>query len=405
MFGIDFLVRVSGFFLLPIYLLLMTQEEYGLYSYLLAIMTYLGQFFGLGFYISQMKVYHDFSSEREKGSFLFTINFFLLLVSAFLIFLLYIFKLDIIIISYFISENIYYLGYRLYFLFYIFLSIFSLMVYSFFITTQNLKFIKIFNVLKLFLLNGIVLFFLYINTSQDAVLIRFKYSFLVELALFFLFLYFFVKKMVLIFNISILKKSLKIGLPVMLASFVAMIYGLTDRFFLERYYDLETLGIYTLGITLCSIIPISMASFHTVFSPIIFKEKDNLINFKKTNKIAKISFITYIFLGILLFFSVFIMFSFEIISSDYFSILYVLPIMIFGAIFYALSQLYQLITTNLEKTQISLIFNIVSTIICVVFSVILVPKIGMYGAAFSVLLASSSSLIMHFYYIKKFTSL
>ena len=404
MFGIDFLVRVSGFFLLPIYLLLMTQEEYGLYSYLLAIMTYLGQCFGLGFYVSQMKVYHDFSSEREKGSFLFTINFFLLLVSGSLIFLLYIFKLDVVIISNFISEKISYVDYRLYFLFYLFLSIFSLMVYSFFITTENLKFVKIFNVLKLFLLNGVVIFFLYINNNQDAVIIRFKYSFLVELALFFLFFYFFIKKMVFIFNTSILKRSLKIGLPVMLASFVAMIYGLTDRFFLERYYDLETLGIYTLGITLCSIIPLSMASFHTVFSPIIFKEKDNLINFKKTNKIAKYSFITYIFLGILLYFSVFIMFSFKIISSDYFSILYVLPIMIFGAIFYALSQLYQLITTNLEKTHISLIFHIVSTIICIVFSIILVPQTGMYGAAFSVLLATSCSLIMHYYYIKKNTN-
>ncbi len=404
MFGIDFLVKVSGFFLLPVYLLLMTQQEYGLYSYLLAIMTYLGQFFGLGFYVSQMKIYHDFSSEREKESFLFTINFFLLVASGFLIFLLYIFNLDIAIINYFFNEEISYMDYRLYFVFYIFLSIFSLMLYSFFITTENLKFVKTFNVLKLFLLNGIVLLLLYINNNQDAVLIRFKYSFLVELALFFLFLYFFVKKMVFIFNTSILKKSLKIGLPVMLASFVAMIYGLTDRFFLERYYDLETLGIYTLGITLCSIIPLSMASFHTVFSPIIFKEKDNLINFKKTNKIAKISFITYIFLGILLFFSAFIMFSFEIISSDYFDILYVLPIMIFGAIFYALSQLYQLITTNLEKSHISLIFHVVSTIICIVFSVILVPQIGMYGAAFSVLLATSSSLTMHFYYIKKISN-
>ena len=57
--GIDILVKASGFILLPIYLRLMTQEEYGLYNYLLSIITTFAVVLNFALYIPLSKFYHD----------------------------------------------------------------------------------------------------------------------------------------------------------------------------------------------------------------------------------------------------------------------------------------------------------------------------------------------------------
>src|SRR6187401_3074032 len=77
--GIDILVKVSGILLLPIYLLLMTQEEYGLYGYLLSIIMTFSIVLNFGLYIPLSKFYHDYQDAEKRGKLLFTIS--LLLVS------------------------------------------------------------------------------------------------------------------------------------------------------------------------------------------------------------------------------------------------------------------------------------------------------------------------------------
>ena len=144
----------------------------------------------------------------------------------------------------------------------IFLSIFSLMQYSFFITNQNLTLVKLYNILKLIFVNGVVLYFL-ASLNTDSVLIRFKYSFIVELIIF-LSYFFFLKNFKIKFKLNHLKNT-KIGLPIMFSSLVMIFYGLSDRFFLEKYYDLDLLGQYSLGVTFLQYNSLSMASFHTVF--------------------------------------------------------------------------------------------------------------------------------------------
>ena len=64
--GIDILVKVSGILLLPLYLLLMTQEEYGLYGYLLSIIMTFSIVLNFGLYIPLTKFYHEFNNSKDK---------------------------------------------------------------------------------------------------------------------------------------------------------------------------------------------------------------------------------------------------------------------------------------------------------------------------------------------------
>ena len=66
MFGVDFLLKVSSFILLPFYLAYMSQDEFGLYSYMFVMVSSTTLFLSLGFHVSQMKLFHSFQKLRKK---------------------------------------------------------------------------------------------------------------------------------------------------------------------------------------------------------------------------------------------------------------------------------------------------------------------------------------------------
>ena len=55
-FSVDILVKLSSFILLPVYLKLMTQEAFGLYTYLLAIISSFSLVMNFGLYVAQSKL-------------------------------------------------------------------------------------------------------------------------------------------------------------------------------------------------------------------------------------------------------------------------------------------------------------------------------------------------------------
>src|SRR5947209_8652664 len=76
--SLDILVKASSFILLPIYLRLMTQNEYGVYNYILSIVYSFSVFLNLGLFIPQSKLYHDYSDMKQRGYLFYNVNMMLL---------------------------------------------------------------------------------------------------------------------------------------------------------------------------------------------------------------------------------------------------------------------------------------------------------------------------------------
>src|ERR1041384_545764 len=104
--SLDILVRVSGFILLPIYLRLMTQEEYGIFNYLQSIISTFSLVLNFGLYVSQSKLYHDFTHSRERGQLLFSIHLFLFGILLAFLLPAYFFKLDYQVVSILFKSDI-----------------------------------------------------------------------------------------------------------------------------------------------------------------------------------------------------------------------------------------------------------------------------------------------------------
>lgn len=82
LFSVDILIKVGGFLLLPVYLNLMTQEEFGNYSYIFSIVGMLGFVFGMGQHATLNRFYH--SSECNRDTLIENLH--LVLLSSFVLF-------------------------------------------------------------------------------------------------------------------------------------------------------------------------------------------------------------------------------------------------------------------------------------------------------------------------------
>ena len=397
-FSLDVLVRASNFLLLPVYLKLMSKEEFGLFTYLYLLIQIFSLILNFGLYLSQTKLYHDYNVEERK-SLLFTIN--VLLISGLTLILVptYFLKLDVTIIHLLITNPINYESYRLPLFLALIVSVYSMMLYTYFITSENVKRYQLYNLVKLVIVNGAVIYLL-VTSDIDSVMIRIAYGYLFELAILIIFSFVYFKNMKPVFNKAMAMKAIKIGAPAMITSLVGLIYNFSDKFILEKFGTFSDLAVYNLGFTIAGIILVIFTSFQTVYLPFFFKEKDLIKNFYKTREIGFKMSAIFIALAVGIFLLVKLLFEINIIDMKYGSVLLILPIMLASQIFQANIQLFSNFITYFEVVYVGTLIVFIFSGVNILFNLYLIPKYGITGAAFSVMLVSLLTFLTYYVYAK-----
>ena len=197
------------------------------------------------------------------------------------------------------------------------------------------------------------------------------------------------------FNKELARKSLTLALPVMLSAVLGLVLNFSDRFFLEKYGNFKDLAVYNLGFVLAGIIPMMFMTFQNIWLPHFFKEKNLQANKEKTFKII-IKIAVFLFLLSLL-----------IIDLKYGKVLYLLPILLLTQLFSAVTPLYSNYIVFFEKTFIALYIGVPLAVGSIFLNLWLIPRYGLYGAAFSSFLVNFCYLISYYfivaYLIKKKT--
>jgi O-antigen/teichoic acid export membrane protein len=235
----------------------------------------------------------------------------------------------------------------------------------------------------------------------DAVLTRLKYNLIAEFLLLLFFGSFLVRAMRPRFRFDIAKRSLRIGVPIMLSAIFAMLYNLSDRFFLEKYSGFNVLAVYNLGVTIAGSITILSASFQSIYAPIFFKEKDPVVNLQNVKKILKIAVPALLLLGVSLVLVSWAMVHFNIINKEYQGVISLLPLLLASAILQGVTHMYINFMTYFEVTHIIVAVNVVSNIINVILNIILIPVFSIYGAAFATVVATAVAFVAFFFYAKR----
>lgn len=357
-FSVDVLVRGANFFLIPVFLRLMTPEEYGIYGYLYSFACTIAGILSFGFYVALIKLYADTIFDKAKqGSMLFTLTLsqFILLFASIII--VYILRVDVDFFAFLNKSNSVeanqYFAYRNFTFVAAVSMILTTYLTYFLVSSERIRGLQTFNILRFLFTNISAILVIYFSDG-DNVFQRLAVTYSMELLLTFAFSIIIYKNFFFKFSGYFLKKSFKIGLPVMASAIVYAVVNFGDKFFVAKYSGEKGMAIYYLGFLLATIILVIYQSFNFVWNPLFMKEKDLIVLRRKTNRYIWLIVLGLGFVGVLIWIGAYIGLKINLIPEDYNQILQILPFLILSQVFFAMAQLMINFMIYFEKTYIQL---------------------------------------------------
>lgn len=208
-------------------------------------------------------------------------------------------------------------------------------------------------------------------------------------------------------NKNLLNDLLKFGLPFVPAGFAAIITQVIDRPIMLALTDASTVGIYQANYKLGIFMMLYVSMFQYAWQPFYLK-KSTQENAKEL--FAKVfTFFTLFGSLIFLVLSIFIddiikikIFGFYLIGKDFWSGLHIVPVVLMGYLF---NGFYFNFVAGLQiekKTKYMPLVSSLGAIVNIVANFLLIPLMGMLGAAYATLLAYFSMAVYQYFLSQKF---
>ena len=189
-------------------------------------------------------------------------------------------------------------------------------------------------------------------------------------------------------NLSVLKPYLSFGLPLIPASISYWIINLSDRYVIGFFLGIASVGIYSAAYNIGSIVGIFMSPIGTNLFPTISNlYENNKIDELKTH--LKYSLKFYLLLAIPSLFGLAVLSKSLLVTlttSEFVSAYLITPIVAFGMILLSCSLVFSDVLRLLKRTKIIGLIYSISALFNLIVNIILVPIIGILGAAISTLL-------------------
>lgn len=392
-FGIgSTLQRAIAFVLIPVYTTRLTTSEYGILGLILITGEILGSIFRLGLLNAVIRSYYDYDNIQDRKVVIST-AFFLTIFSCTILFLLGVFnvgKLSILIL-----QNAKYT-----FLLFLLIIITALQIFKELpiavirAEKRSLLFIIV-QISTTIIGIGLICYFV-INRDFGVrgVLLGTAIMHLIAVLILYLCI---LKRITFSFSKIESLKMLKFGIPLIPASLAMFIFTSFNRYILERYSTLHEVGLYNLGFQFGMIINIMLVIPIAFVWPAMYlsvKEQRSANDFYSRVLTYTTFAGLFLFLGVSLLSREFI----EIVSNkEYWGAYVVIPLI---AISYTLLGIQSILNVGVglkRKTKYIILYTFVGAVTNLVFSFLLIPKYGMMGAAYAILISFSVMLIMVYF--------
>jgi O-antigen/teichoic acid export membrane protein len=393
--SIDVAFKLSGILLLPVYLQLMTQGEYGVYNYILSIVTNVSVILCFGLYVSQTKYYNDAATHEAKGKVIFNIALAVSILITFVLLLLYASGLDYQLIRFFFKNDINYTAYRWPILIAILVSAYTLMLTNFFIASEKIKRFRQYNTTRLLFVNLLAIAGLYFF-AWDKIGGRLLYTYITELVILCIYMIFYLREMLPATDWTIIKRSMKLGLPIMISAIWGIIANYSDKYVLEKSGFAVDLGQYYLPFSISNVIYMICVAIQNVWLPTFLKEKDLEKNIRQTRKLLVRLFFILLGISALVFAGFYIVIQIGIISKSYTPAIPILPILLLAQVLSGLLQLYANYFIYLEKTHWGLMISIFTSMVGVGASYLLIPAWNILGASLAFLAVQLTYFVLYY---------
>lgn len=393
--------RLLNFLLVPIYTNFLSPNDYGITAYIYSLIAFLNVIYNYG----MESAYFRYSSSQEIGTPKqnFSTPFISIAATSFLftgiIISLTIPIADAVNLPQYYSSIILYSGLILFF------DALSIVPFAYLRQANKAKLfaaIKFLNILINVSLN--ILLLVKYNMGIEGIFIS---GIIASLVTFIFLLPTILINLTFNFSAELYKALLKFGLPSLPAGFAMMIIQVIDRPILRALTDNASVGIYQANYKLGIFMMLVVSMFDYAWKPFFFA-RANDDNAKEL--FARIT--TYFFLLMSLVFLIITFFIEDIVKlqitgryiihPDYWTGLNIIPIIMLGYIFYGLSLSFSAGIYLKKKTIYLPIITFAAAAVNVVMNILLIPAIGIMGAAVATLASYFTMSVMMFFYSQKF---
>ena len=394
----DAITKGIGYLILPVYLGLMPQHEYGEYGFILSFVGPFSLIIGLSVFVPFIRNFcvdnADISTQEELVSTVFISLFLWLIVVNLLLFLFKSFLLDFYTALFHISEFAdikYYLILLL-----VNTGIILIYCYSLLIGRNSTKEIVVFTITKfIFTLISSILFLYFKVLGNESVLNRLFGIFIAEFIVAFTYIIFYVKPYISFeINSTILKAQLKTALPLVPAGLLSLFIVMIDRTLITEHHGLEELASYNLAMAAMMPIHMLMSATQVVWAPHLFSLNSNQLALKQTINIMKISFFV-MSAGVAVASALLhLAINYGFISQEYNSVPKIIIFASFGVIASSLIHLNSNMFVHINKTHYLLFIGIIIVAINWIVNILLIPQYSFYGATIAAGIANTIGLIV-----------
>jgi len=207
------------------------------------------------------------------------------------------------------------------------------------------------------------------------------------------------------FHWKFVRETLSFGLPLIPHLMMASGLVVADRFILEHYRDLSEVGIYSLAYTFGMVMYIVTQSLSQAWLPLFFelaaeREKNHQMLSRICSGLA-VLLTALACLGILL--SPLFVHSF--LDYRYQAAAHIVPSIVMGYLFHALFSLFDLSILQTKRTVSVFMISLAAFLINLILNFIMIPRWGMYGAAWATMIGYAAEAIGAFLLAQRFFSL
>jgi len=392
------LPQAANFILLPVYTNYLTPRDYGIVNSLQVFSSILLILFTLALDRAIYRLFFDYKTETEQKECLGTITVAIFIVAS--VSVLFTFISNNYVVLMYKSINFY--PYYALIILSTYFSVFSIVPLVYYQITEKASKFVILSVIQFIITTLCILWYLVVKQLGAEGML--EGMLIANIAMIPIFLVITYKHITIKIKTEILKDSLKYSLPIIPGLIGVWVVNLIDRVFIERYFNLQDVGIYSLGYKIAGLVLIISSALGTAYNPIFFKlanSADQDIAKRELYKYNKI----FILLILLICFGI-SFFSKEIIyflvNKKYFEAYKIIPLISFSYIFSQIASIFSLMFYQNKKTSQLMLINLIGAGLNISLNFFLIPNYGLYGAAYSTILSFIFIFIMLLINAKKY---
>lgn len=388
--------KAIAFFLLPLYTIYLTPEDYGITNVLTSSTALLTFLYTLSVQAASTRFHFKYSKNPILVKKIWGTNFLFIVINSFLWVLITLASYNYTLV-YLIGDNIHFYPYVLVSILNCALSPAFLYYQTYLQTTQQAKLFAINNMANFLLLLVLNITFVVVFKMQALGVLL---SGLIVTTIFgFYALYSLRNKIIYCLIPKLIKHSLQYSIPLIPHSLSGWLNGMLDRIFINRIVNLASVGLYSVSYQFGFIVNMLGFGLNQAYNPWFFKQHNEVEGKRRISEVADIGIAGLAIIGFFIGF-----FSKEILilmtNEKYHDIWESVIILVYANLFDCLYYFYVAVLF-LENTKLLSCISISFALVNCLVNYFLISHFGYIGAAYSFLLIQFVKALMVYWQAKR----